>query len=821
MMLGVITLGLFVVPILLYYSKDLPDYKQLEEYDPPTISRIYAKDGALMAELAKERRIFREFNEIPELVIDAFLAAEDQNYYEHQGIDIMSILRAAFQNASNIGTNKNPVGGSTITQQVVKNFLLTNERSFSRKIKEAILAYRISKVYSKDRILELYLNQIYLGNGSYGVASAAINYFNKDLKDVTLEEAALLAAMPKAPSNLDPTRHPDRAKARRDWVLTRMLEENFITYAQAESAREMPIKLTSKYDQSILDNGYYTETVRIQLLDMYGEDRVYQDGYSIHTNLNRKIQKIADNALRQGLINYDRKHGYRGPVKNERFKGAEWKKIIDSFKPESAADVSNWVGAIVIGVSPEKAVIGLKGGKKSYISLQNLKWARKRLNKQYVGKQVNSSKDVLSDGDIIYVKDLGVDKGYSLEQIPDVNGGLVVMQPYTGRVLALVGGYDFRESKYNRATQAKRQPGSTFKPFVYLTALEKGFLASDILKDEALTIPQGPGLPDWTPKNFEGKFMGDITLRKALEKSRNLATVYLLTLLGIDSVGEIATRFGIYENPPKIYAMALGANESTLLQMTAAYTVFASGGMQVIPKLIDRIHDRKGRIIYSTDLRQCRGCVAEDDKEVLATHSIPNLKYRTFYTVDPLTNYKMVSLLQGVVERGTGRKALAVGKTLAGKTGTSNDSMDAWFVGFSPDLVCGIYVGYDNPKSLGQHESGATAALPIFVDFMKEALAEMPNKEFDVPPGIEFVKIDHSSGEIPGVFSRGAEIVNEPMKKEEIDGFFSFFSQGANGNEGQNGLEQNLDGEVHEEASKPADDLRTADHTAPAVEGVY
>jgi penicillin-binding protein 1A len=808
LMVGVILAGLFVLPVFMYFSKDLPDYNQLAEYDPPTISRVYSGDGELMVELAKERRIFRKIEEIPQLVVDAFLAAEDQNYYDHPGIDVTSILRAAFQNASNVGSDKNPVGGSTITQQVVKNFLLTNERSFSRKIKEAILAYRINKVYTKDRILELYLNQIYLGNGSYGVTSAALNYFNKDLDDVTLEEAALLAALPKAPSLLDPTRNPEKARMRRDWVLERMFEENFIKQTQAKKAKATPIKLTPRYEHSILDSGYYTESVRLMLIDMYGEDKVYQEGISAHTNLDKNLQKYADEALRTGLIDYDRRHGFKGAVTNLKFKGDEWKKAIKDFEPEPASSTAGWKSAIVISVAPEQAQIGLKDGSKSYIPLSKLTWARKRLDKQYVGKKIESAKDVLKQGDVIYVSADPEGKGNSLEQIPDANGALVAIQPKTGKVLAMAGGFSFKESKYNRAIQAVRQPGSTFKPFVYLAALEKGFSPNSIVKDEPISISQGPGMPAWTPKNFEGKFLGEITLRQALEKSRNLATVHLLTAVGLDRVREVSTRLKIYDNPPKIYSMALGSHESTLMQMTAAYASFASGGMKIEPKLIDRVQDRKGRMIFGTEMRQCNGCSSETENANLKTYEIPNLKYTTSYVIEPAVNYQMVSILQGVVERGTAVRAKQIGKVLAGKTGTSNDSNDTWFIGFSPDLVCGIYIGYDQPKSLGSKESGATLPLPIFVKFMTNAIADMPNREFEVPAGIEFVKIDHKTGKTPGVFTSEKTIVSEPMRQSDMEIFKTLSSDGQPTDEQQNPELGNV------EPSNPVD-------SQPAVSGVY
>lgn len=761
--------GLFVIPVFFFYSKDLPDYNQLAEYDPPTISRIYTTEGDLMAELAKERRIFTKINEIPQLVIDAFLAAEDHNYYNHPGIDVYSIVRAATQNALNAGSEKNPVGGSTITQQVVKNFLLTNERTLSRKIKEAILAYRINKIYSKDRILELYLNQIYLGNGAYGVTSAALNYFNKDLSQITVEEAAMMAAMPKAPSLLDATRNPQGAKSRRDWVIERMNEEGFITGAQARKAKAIPIKLTSRFDKAIADNGYYTEAVRLELLDRYGFDKVYEQGLSVFTNIDPVLQKHADEALRAGLIEYDRRHGYKGAVQNIKFSPDNWKDDLKKIEVDGAAGV--WKMALVLSVANDSAALGFRDGSKGTLGLNEMKWARKRLNNQYLGKKVETAKDVVSKGDVIYVSFDEQTQKYALEQIPDVNGALVAMEPYTGKVVALVGGYSFKESKYNRAIQAYRQPGSTFKPFVYLAALEKGYSPISIVQDSPISISQGPGLPDWTPKNMGNNFLGPITMRTALEKSRNLATIRVLLAAGVNNVADVSTRFNIYNNPPKQYSMALGAFETTLMQLTAAYATFASDGMRVEPKLIDRIHDRKGRLIYYTDSRECVGCKAEDEDKALSKDVLPTLKYQTKYLVNPEVNYQMVSMLQGVVDRGTAARAKALGKTLAGKTGTSNDSFDAWFVGFSPDLVCGVYVGYDNPKTLGDKEFGANLALPIFTKFMGNALQGMPDKPFTIPDGIQFVSVDAGSGKSPSVFSTGKGVIKEALRSSEVKAF--------------------------------------------------
>jgi penicillin-binding protein 1A len=744
--------GVFIVPVVIYFSKDLPDYRQLVEYNPPTISRIYSSDGTILSELAAERRIFKKIEDIPELVKNAFIAAEDQNYYKHPGIDVFSIVRAALHNIANIGSDKNPAGGSTITQQVVKNFLLTNERTLTRKIKEAILAYRINNVYTKDRILELYLNQIYLGNGAYGVAQAAISYFNKDMKELTIQEAALLAAMPKAPSVLDPTRHINRAKARRDWVIERMEEEGFVSKEQAAVAISQPIELNQRYDSDIQESGYYNETVRLDLIDKYGHDHVYQDGLTVHTNLNQNLQKIADQALRQGLIEYDRRHGWHGVLANKDFKAEEWKEIIKAY--EKPGGSGNWKLAIVLNVSKDSAAIGLQDGSKANLLLANMDWARKQLPEQTVGKKPESVKDVLKVGDIILVDYQAEKKAYTLEQIPDVNGALVAMEVKTGKVLAMTGGYSFKESKYNRVVQALRQPGSAFKPLVYLTALEKGFSPSSIVRDEPMSISQGPGMPMWTPKNYEGKYLGEITMRKALEKSRNLATVYLLTNISVRSVAETAVRLHVYKSPPLIYSMALGAYETTLMDLTSAFATFASGGIEMKPVLIDRVFDRNGKLVYSDDKMKCSDCLSLSNDETI----VPKLGLEANYLVDPAVNYQMISMLEGVVQRGTGMKARSLGKHLAGKTGTTNDSKDTWFIGFSPDIVVGVFVGFDAPKCLGQKEQGASLALPIFVNFMKQALDKMPDKSFPIPEGVEVVAINPATGEPTSIDASGAII---------------------------------------------------------------
>lgn len=760
--------GLFVLPIFILFSEDLPDYKELQNYNPPTITRIYTYEGDKIAELSKERRVYVDISEIPDTLIKAFLAAEDQNYYSHPGVDIISIARAAIQNIANKGTNKNPVGGSTITQQVVKNFLLTNERTLSRKIKEAILAYRIDKVFTKDKILELYLNQIYLGNGSYGVKSAAIDYFNKSLHNLTIEEAALLAALPKAPSHLDPFKYPKRAKDRRNWVIDRMASEGFITKNEAQDAISNDITLRVKAANNEYKQTYYSEAVRLEVIEQFGKDFLYEKGLTIHTNLVPSLQKIADNALQKGLLTYDKRHGYKGPITNIKFQKSEWKEILKKIKPFTA--IESWEYAICLSVDDKQAKIGLSNSKTGAINLKDSLWARKRLRDNFIGEKVSSMKNILKRGDLILVSKKKKNI-YKLQQIPDANGALVVMQPYTGKVLALSGGFSFDLSNYNRAIQANRQPGSTFKPFVYLSALEKGYSPLSVVKDEPLTISQGEGKPDWTPKNYSGNFMGPITMRTALVKSRNLATIRVLMAAGVDKVAETSERFGIYNNPPKLLSMALGAHETTLLKMVAGYTIIASDGLKITPSLINRINDANGKLIYSTDRRKCIGCFPETPDQHLSSFAVPSLEINSQRIVNPQTNYQLLSMLTGVVENGTGRRAKVVGKTLAGKTGTSNKSNDTWFIGFSPDLVAGVYIGYDAPQTLGHYENGAVTALPIFADFMKAALKEVEDKNFPIPDGVEIIEIDKDTGQPVNMFTNSANKIKEALKSQEIENY--------------------------------------------------
>lgn len=757
-----------VALVFQHYSKDLPSFEKLAEYEPPVVTRLYAADGRLLAEYAKEKRIFVPLKAIPTRVIQAFLAAEDKNFYTHQGIDVYGIGRAVMENVANYGSGRSMVGGSTITQQVVKNFLLTNEKSFERKIKEAILAYRISKVYSKDKILELYLNQIYLGTGSYGVAAAALNYFNKPLEDLSTEEVALLAAMPKAPSSYNPHNNYEAALKRRNYVIGRMLDDGYIDATEAQRATAMPIMLEERSPDEIAHADFFAEEVRRTLAQMYGSSVLYEGGLTVKTTVNPVLQHYSDRALQAALKDYDRRFGYRGPVMHL---GSADNWEVSLPLATGKLEVPLYDGqqlAIVTAVEKDKASIGLPDGSKGSIALSELKWARKDLPGLSVGKEVTKVQDVLGVGDVIIVEPTEKAKKdeekkedaeaeeeekpeekpvhFTMVQVPEVNGAMVVMDPHTGRVLAMSGGYSYIGSEFNRATQAKRQPGSAFKPFVYMTALENGLTPSTIILDEPIELPQGPGLPMWRPQNYGGEFLGPTTLRAGLEKSRNTMSVRLAQLVGLGRIIEMVKRLGVYHNDiPKNYSMVLGSAETTLLEMVTGYAQIANGGRKVNSALIERIDDRDGAIVFRRDDRECKGCQVDPSAPV-AMLTPPELEDTREVVIDPRIAYQMTSLMEGVVKRGTATRALSLGRPVAGKTGTTNDSRDVWFIGFSPDLVAGVYIGYDQPRTLGKKETGGKVALPAFIDFMKEALKDEPVTPFRVPPGIMMVEVDAKSG---------------------------------------------------------------------------
>ena len=723
------------------YSRGLPDYAQLADYKPPVVSRIHAGDGRLLAEFATEKRVFVPVSAMPRRVIDAFISAEDKTFFEHPGIDLPGIATALVRNLMRYGSDRRPVGASTITQQVTKNFLLSDAVSYRRKVREILLAFRVERALSKQRILELYLNQIYLGFGSYGVAAAAINYFNKSLDELTVAEVAFLAGLPKAPNNYHPKRRPEAARARRDYVIGRMLDDGRITPAEAAEARSGPVTLTPPDEVLVARAEYFVEEVRRELAAGFGETELYGGGLSVRTTLDPRLQSEADRALRGGLIAYDRRHGWRGPVARidpELPAAPQLSKVAIAGMPQG------WRLAAVDAVADTAAGIRLASGEEGTIALDRLSWARQRLEDQSRGPEIERVSDVLARGDVVIVEPLPAEDGpgYALRQIPDVDGALVALDPHTGRVLALTGGFSYTASEFNRATQARRQPGSAFKPIVYLAALDHGFTPSSLVLDAPFVIDQGPGAGKWKPSNYTRKFYGPSPMRVGIEKSRNLMTVRVAQRIGMDAVARYAERLGVVDRLPRTLSMSLGAGETTLLRLTAAYAMLVNGGRKIVPTFLDRIQDRNGRTVFRHDRRPCPGCTGVD----WTGQDEPDLPDTRERVADPGSAYQVVSMLQGVVQRGTGRRIRAVGKPLAGKTGTTNDNRDTWFVGFSPDLAVGVFVGFDAPRTLGRRETGSSVAEPIFRDFMAAALKDRPATPFRIPSGIRLVRVDAATG---------------------------------------------------------------------------
>ncbi|MEQ1714792.1 MAG: penicillin-binding protein 1A [Hyphomicrobium sp.] len=766
--------------MLLYQaSKDLPDYESLAKYEPPVMTRIHAHDGLLISEFARERRIFVPVNSIPKRVLGAFLSAEDRRFYEHGGIDFQGIARAvvAAVETKIRGGKKRPQGASTITQQVAKNFLLTNERSVERKIKEAILAIRIERAYNKDKILELYLNEIYLGLNSYGVAAAGLTYFNKELKDLDIEEMAYLAALPKAPSNYHPFRSKQRATERRDWIIGQMAENGYITQAEAAAAKKKPLTVNLRQTGAHISTAeFFAEEVRRTLLTQYGEEKLYGGGMSVRTTLDPKLQQTARQSLIDGLVKFDRQQGWRGAVAKIDISG-DWGVPLGAI--DSPSDIQPWRLGVVLDAQKTKAVIGLKPAKQQdgvlvkereavEVALEELKWAKVPVKKTTPA----ATSDLLAAGDVIYVapKDPANPQGvWSLMQIPEVGGGLVAMDPHTGRVLAVAGGFSFAMSQFDRVIQAKRQPGSSFKPFVYAAAIDNGYKPTSIILDAPIEIEQGPGLDIWKPENYENqKSAGPSTLRFGIEKSRNQMTVRLAQDLGMPIITEYAKRFGIYDDLLPVLSMSLGAGETTLIRMATAYCMLANGGKQVKATLIDRIQDRWGKTVWRHDERQCMGCMA--DKWV--GQQEPDLIDDRKQIVDPHTAYQMTSILEGVVQRGTATSLKALNRPLAGKTGTTNEEKDTWFIGYTPDMVVGVYVGFDTPKPMGKGNTGGAIAAPIFGDFMKVALADKPAAPFRIPSGIKLVKVNIKTGLRAGA-SETDSILEAFKPNEEPDDAYS------------------------------------------------
>ena len=722
--------ALSIIAVLWAFSNNLPDYKFLKNYKPAVSSKVYSGDGELVNDFSSEKRIFVPYKAISEKVINSFLSAEDKNFFYHPGVDAKGVLRAVVNNISNIIASRRLEGASTITQQVAKNFLLTNEVSLNRKIKEAILAFRIERALSKERILELYLNQIYLGEGTYGVASASLEYFDKPISELSYEEAAMLAALPKAPSRYNPYKNIKLAKFRRDLVLKNLLENGYINESDYKEFTNNKISLKKRKKTFTEDTSYYVEDIRKDVVEKLGFDKVYKQGLNISTPINLDLQKIAIKSLREGLISYDKRRGWRGPIINSK-RLDNWNKDInlDKFRLEKSI---NWEIAIVIKIDKFFVDVETENKENGIIKYENISWVKKEFDQ------------ILKVGDIIYVEKL---KGntFALRQLPEVNGGIVVMDPFTGRVLALSGGFSFKKSEFNRATQALRQPGSAFKPFIYALALENGYTPSTLILDAPLVLEQGSDLKMWKPENYGKKFYGPSTLRMGLEKSRNLMTVRIAQDLGLKKIVNFSKQLKIYEDPSELLSISLGSAETTLLKLTSAYSSFVNGGKLIMPIMIDRIQDSEGNTIFNNEKRKCINC----DQISYLSENYPNIRDEFLQIFSSETAYQMTSILEGTVQNGTGKNLKDLNLDIGGKTGTTNSNTDTWFIGFTSKLVIGAYVGFDNPKSLGKYETGAKTALPIFKNFVKNAVKKEEARPFKVADNIIMKVIDPITGKKP------------------------------------------------------------------------
>ena len=744
---AILLLFLIVVSVLWAFSNNLPDYKYLKNYKAPVSSKIYSGSGELIQDFSSEKRIFIPYNSIPKIVINSFLSAEDKNFFEHPGIDAKGVLRAIIKNISNIINSKRLEGASTITQQVAKNFLLTNEVSLRRKLKEAILAFRIERSLSKERILELYLNQIYLGQGSYGIAAASLEYFDKSIDELNYEEAALLAALPKAPSRYNPYKNEKVAKFRRDLVLKNLLENKYINETNYKNLKDKKIILKKRKKIFLEDSRYYVEEVRKDIIDKLGYDKVYKEGLNIKTPLNLNLQEIASSVLRNGIEDYDKRKGWRGVIKNISLSDDNWKNLIN----DNLEKKIGWEIARITQVNNLIIEIETKNNKKGEINPSSIDWIKNSKNK----KKFNV-------GDIIYVKQ-NKNSSYDLKQLPSVNGAIVVMDPFTGRVLALSGGFSFKKSEFNRATQALRQPGSAFKPFIYALALENGYTPSTLILDAPLVLKQGTDLKMWKPENYGKKFYGRSTLREGLEKSRNLMTVRISQDLGLNKIVDLSKQLGIYENPNELLSISLGSAETTLLKLTSAYCSFVNGGKLVNPKLIDRIQDSEGNTIFKTEDRYCENC-----KNIsFLSDEVPKIKDNFKQIFSPQTAYQITSILEGATKRGTAKKLRDLNLDIAGKTGTTNKNTDTWFIGFTSNLVVGVYIGHDEPKTLGKFETGAKTAMPIFKSFMKKAVKKENTRPFKIPENITLMVVDSQTGKKVSFASNKTLI--ESFKSEKIN----------------------------------------------------
>ncbi|MBV9654820.1 MAG: PBP1A family penicillin-binding protein [Acetobacteraceae bacterium] len=754
-----------------HFAADLPDVEGLRSYQPRIMSRVYAGDARPIAELATERRIFVPYQSIPLVVKNAFVAAEDQNFWQHRGVDVLAIARASFTNLQQLGQGRRPIGASTITQQVAKNMLLGNEVSLARKAKEAILALRIEETLSKERILELYLNEIYLGLQSYGVAAAAQAYFNKPLDELSLPEAAFLAALPKAPNNYNPFRFPEAAKVRRDWVLDRMTEVRAIDAADAAAAKAAPVVPAQFHRPDPVPGAdWFAEEVRRRLVDQFGADATTQGGLMVRTSFDAGLQAAADKALHDGLVAYDRKlGGWRGPAGHLDLNGAAlrtgWASALaHTQKPPGIRP--EWRLAVVTEETDREARVGWLEHPEGppgtpplqrvgALSLADLGWARPIRDGRMVGPPRRMA-DIAQAGDLVMIEPAAAAvpekarpavEHVTLRQIPAVQGALVSMDPMTGRVFAMVGGWSFEQSQFNRATQALRQPGSSFKPMVYLTAMEQGMSPSWRFQDAPISIG------DWHPNNYEMTFSGPTSLHTALEKSLNLVTLRVAQRLGMEAVAQTAMAFHVVDNMPRVLPAALGAVDTTVLRMAGAYASLAQGGKEVVPTLIDSVQDRDGHVVSRDQSHECGACADPS--------APPEMGDARRQIADPESVFQIVTMMQAVVQHGTGTEAgKGLNRPIAGKTGTTQDFNDAWFVGFTPDLVTAVWIGYDTPSSLGDDETGGHVAAPIWHNFMTSALKDRPVLTFAMPPGMTMARWDGNldafkPGQVPGTWGPG------------------------------------------------------------------
>ncbi len=736
---------IFIFSILWSYSNKLPDYKFLKNYKPPVSSKVYSGKGVLISDFSTEKRIFVPYNAIPKKVIYSFLSSEDKNFFKHPGVDAKGVLRAIKNNIFNLIKSDRLEGASTITQQVAKNFLLTNEVSLDRKIKEAILAFRIERALSKERILELYLNQIYLGEGSYGIASASLRYFDKPIGKLDYSESALLAALPKAPSKYNPFKNKELATYRRNLVIKNLYENSYISKEKYDELINSEIILKKRKRIFLEDTTYFSEDIRKKVIQEYGYDKVHKQGFNIKTPLNLELQNLASASLRKGLIDYDKRKGWRGALDNRNEK--DWTKNLDKFNLEKTI---GWEIAIVKRIDKFESVIETSNQENGIISYDDINWTRKNFDQ------------IFKINDLIYVKKIS-DGIFSLRQLPSVNGGIVVMDPYSGRVLAMAGGFSFKKSEFNRVSQAKRQPGSAFKPFIYALALENDYTPSSLILDAPIVLDQGEDLKMWKPENYGKKFYGLSTLRTGVEKSRNLMTVRISQELGIDKIINFSKKLNIYDNPDKLLSVSLGSAETTLLNITSAYCSFVNGGKLVTPIIIDRIQDSEGTTFFNNEKRFCKNC----DKISFEGNNIPVIKSNYKQIFSPQTAYQMTSILEGVIQRGTGKNLRNLNLQVAGKTGTTNNNTDTWFIGFTSNLVVGVYVGYDNPIRLGKYETGSKTALPIFKEFIKKAVNNYEARPFKIAKGIKMMVIDAETGKKADFGSK--KTIIESFKKEKIE----------------------------------------------------